>query len=1074
MTKAFTYRSQSAPASRRALPTQVKSTWAKLLRMFMVFVLVFGTSLHFEYRLAYADDNPADGSISRIDISFNPEPPYSIEERGGNYAFSYEAFAPWTEIKTVEVDNETTDEGNPVTKEERVEHNDLNITDWFEWSASEGATVQAGGGQVVVTADGTYDGDVNLNYTLKDEYFAKLDRSSSEFSGDVIKTRTEEYIEEGDETQTPKTREVPYYEGSISITLANQIEEEPVVESYAYVESVFIVQSDGTDFDSNTGGRGGSSFSIALEEGASSASYPFLVRVTVVPDSSNPVATPFICTSNADLLTQLQEAGITTVLDNPEQALVWEIQDITSSNTPVPTDGEEGEEAEPSAADATLSDDGLLTIAASTQARIICSTYSGERLEGGEPGNTWDEILVSTAEQQEDDGDDENSFQIEYVANGGTGTMDPTKALASEEDPDILQATVAENGFAPPSGNAESPADNEGDTSGTEDSSASTSEAAEATGDESSTANDAADSSEADTQDSAKTKTYAFKDWNTAADGTGTSYQPHDVISPMTENVVLYAQWAEVEESDEGEGEFSISYDANGGTGEMEASKSNKKNKAKVAPSAFKAPEGMDFDGWNTEKDGTGQAFEPNKEVELTSDLLLYAQWTDEGAGDVTPPSEDGKLHVVISYSPVPKGETAALAPLASGVSGGEFGFIWEVSKDKGQNWEEADSGNSPQTLLVPTTDETIGNYYRVNVYCNRIDDEGHGYQESAVSEPVVLREGKRSLKLNYTPNEFGKEAQLSVTVPPSLSSIKSFEWQVWKEGGTNWEAVPNVTGATHSLTTDENTLGSYYRVRAIIPDSSESSASTEDTEEPAADANESESSNAAEAEADSSAPASETEVTDSSAQGATKYIYSNIQQIVAVVPDSTITPGEKPIGWADEDENINDDSITDDSIIGDDSIDEFDDGGGYVPDEIPGDVVEQIQEQLAEGDEAIIEYDDGTSTTVTPVENIVQEKDLGNQVAPPQNTIIANNEVAKEITGNTSANVESQVTNHPGSKWRAVSIIPDQETIQEILDDNPFAPFVVPLALALIAVGMVERIISYRAQRRPSAVNFA
>jgi uncharacterized repeat protein (TIGR02543 family) len=39
---------------------------------------------------------------------------------------------------------------------------------------------------------------------------------------------------------------------------------------------------------------------------------------------------------------------------------------------------------------------------------------------------------------------------------------------------------------------------------------------------------------------------YTFKDWNTAANGSGTSYAPDATFSMPESNVVLYAQWSRV------------------------------------------------------------------------------------------------------------------------------------------------------------------------------------------------------------------------------------------------------------------------------------------------------------------------------------------------------------------------------------------------------------------------------------------------------------------------------------------------------------------------------------------------
>jgi len=51
---------------------------------------------------------------------------------------------------------------------------------------------------------------------------------------------------------------------------------------------------------------------------------------------------------------------------------------------------------------------------------------------------------------------------------------------------------------------------------------------------------------------------YEFVEWNTAADGTGTGYDPAETFLMPAAQVDLYAQWAAV---------YEVTYDGNGSTG---------------------------------------------------------------------------------------------------------------------------------------------------------------------------------------------------------------------------------------------------------------------------------------------------------------------------------------------------------------------------------------------------------------------------------------------------------------------------------------------------------------------------
>ena len=115
---------------------------------------------------------------------------------------------------------------------------------------------------------------------------------------------------------------------------------------------------------------------------------------------------------------------------------------------------------------------------------------------------------------------------------------------------------------------------------------------------------------------------YTFTGWNTAADGSGTAYQPGETINPQ-EDTTLYAQWTPAPR-------YSVTYNANGGTGEY-----TDPDIAEDSPYTVKtlaqtgiAREGYTFTGWNTAADGSGTEYQPGAELTVNGDTTLYAQWT--------------------------------------------------------------------------------------------------------------------------------------------------------------------------------------------------------------------------------------------------------------------------------------------------------------------------------------------------------------------------------------------------------------------------------------------------------------
>ncbi len=124
---------------------------------------------------------------------------------------------------------------------------------------------------------------------------------------------------------------------------------------------------------------------------------------------------------------------------------------------------------------------------------------------------------------------------------------------------------------------------------------------------------------------------YIFKEWNTKADGTGTSYQENEVINfnNVEDSILkLYAQWERKE--------YTIRFDANGGIGLMKDNIGYLNNSIKILKNTF-TRENYEFVGWNTKNDGTGISLGDETTVTIDENLFgkeytitLYAQWKKE------------------------------------------------------------------------------------------------------------------------------------------------------------------------------------------------------------------------------------------------------------------------------------------------------------------------------------------------------------------------------------------------------------------------------------------------------------
>ena len=138
-----------------------------------------------------------------------------------------------------------------------------------------------------------------------------------------------------------------------------------------------------------------------------------------------------------------------------------------------------------------------------------------------------------------------------------------------------------------------------------------------------------------------------FSGWNTAADGTGTSYADGQNVNNLSSTdgatVTLYAQW---EEAPAG---FTVTFHANDGSAEPATKTQIVEVDEETAPDSntFTRDDYM-FIYWNTEADGSGMDYEENAVVTLEDNLDLYAIWAYDLSLDPILDWTDGNIY---SYS---------------------------------------------------------------------------------------------------------------------------------------------------------------------------------------------------------------------------------------------------------------------------------------------------------------------------------------------------------------------------------------------------------------------------------------
>ena len=142
---------------------------------------------------------------------------------------------------------------------------------------------------------------------------------------------------------------------------------------------------------------------------------------------------------------------------------------------------------------------------------------------------------------------------------------------------------------------------------------------------------------------------YDFVEWNTASDGTGSSYAPGGTYEGNAA-LNLYAIWQATV--------YTVTYDANGhGTAPAAQTKSPGGN---VTVASAISATGCSFVAWNTKPDASGTRYDPGDTYSADADVTLYAIWVvgvyvvtfDADGGTVSPAQK--VVGYSLKYGPLP------------------------------------------------------------------------------------------------------------------------------------------------------------------------------------------------------------------------------------------------------------------------------------------------------------------------------------------------------------------------------------------------------------------------------------
>ncbi len=254
----------------------------------------------------------------------------------------------------------------------------------------------------------------------------------------------------------------------------------------------------------------------------------------------------------------------------------------------------------------------------------------------------------------------------------------------------------------------------------------------------------------------ARTTKYTFKNWNTAANGSGTSYSAGATYSNNA-SATLYAQW-----------------------------NSSTSTAAVTLPTPTWT--GHTFKGWatsSTATSGSTGSYTPSGNV------TLYAIWEQ----DTQPP-------VIITQPEditVAAGKTATFTVVAEGTG---LSYQWYVQLKGSEGWDPISSATK-DTLSFTADSVQNGRRYR----CEVSNDKGTVSSEEA--KLTVVTKPKITTQPKAASVKAGKKVTFKVK---ATGGALKYQWYYQKKGTTKWVKISKATKATYSFTVKKSQNGYKYR----------------------------------------------------------------------------------------------------------------------------------------------------------------------------------------------------------------------------------------------------------------------
>jgi hypothetical protein len=332
---------------------------------------------------------------------------------------------------------------------------------------------------------------------------------------------------------------------------------------------------------------------------------------------------------------------------------------------------------------------------------------------------------------------------------------------------------------------------------------------------------------------------YTFSDWNTEANGSGTSYGDGAEYS-FSSDMILYAQWTAVTTI-----HIVTFFENDNGSDTTNTFQSSTSPQDLTTFSDLNVPfsnPGYAFNDWNTSPNGSGTSYANGSIYSFGTDILLYAQWTadttvtasfndNEGVGNVAPITEPSGTVIDLptasaltrpdfllsGWNTAADGSGTEYAPGASVVLGSTETFYaqWTETSpleiqfdDNGGTGSDASlSGNEGTTVTLPGSTGLTEVGFTLTSWNTAANGSGASY---ALSQSVILTEpltlyaqwtAATLITISFVANggsgslsKISGVSGASVTLPGATSVVRpGFVL-------TSWNSASNGTGTSYSL----------------------------------------------------------------------------------------------------------------------------------------------------------------------------------------------------------------------------------------------------------------------------------